>query len=114
MILKNENINGEIMENLHQYVPTKSVDSSREIAEKYLFGGDQLISAQARSAKRRQDSAAAVERMEGLLIYLQLHMVYREKTAECAPVLLVPRQPLEWIFEVSLVYTVLISSSLAT
>ena len=31
-----------------------------------------------------------------------------------APVLLAPRQPLEWIFEVSLVYTVLISSSLAT
>ena len=70
MILKNENINGEIMENLHQYVPTKSVGSSREIAEKYLFGGDQLISARARGAKRhRQDSATAVERMEGLLIY---------------------------------------------
>ena len=71
MILKNENINGEmieIMENLHQYVPTKSVGSSREIAENYLFGGDQLTCARARSAKRhRQDSATAVERLEGLL-----------------------------------------------
>ena len=35
----------EIMENLHQCVPTKSVGSSREIVEKYLFGSDQLISA---------------------------------------------------------------------
>ena len=45
VILKNENINGEmieIMETLHQYVPTKNVGSSREIAEHYLFGGDQL------------------------------------------------------------------------
>ena len=71
MILKNENINGEmieIMENVHQYVPTKSVDSSREIAENYLFGGDQLTCARARSAKHHgQDSATAVERMEGLL-----------------------------------------------
>ena len=65
MILKNENINGEmieIMENFHQYVPTKSVGSSREI------GGDHLTCARARSAKHhRQDSATAVERMEGLL-----------------------------------------------
>ena len=70
MILKNENINGEmieIMENVHQYVPTKSVDS-REIAENYLLGGDHLTCARARSAKRhRQDLATAVERMEGLL-----------------------------------------------
>ena len=45
VILKNENINGEmieIMETLHQYVPTKNVGSSREIGEHYLFGGDQL------------------------------------------------------------------------
>ena len=71
MILKNKNINDEmikIMENLHQYVPTKSVGSSWEIAENYLFGGDQLTCARARSAKRhRQDLATAVERMEGLL-----------------------------------------------
>ena len=70
MILKNENINGEmieIMENLHQYIPTNSVGSSREIVENYLFG-NQLTCARARSAKRhRQDSATAVERMEGLL-----------------------------------------------
>ena len=58
----------EIMENLHQYVPTKSVGSSREIVENYLFGVDQLTCARARSAKHhRQDSATAVERMEGLL-----------------------------------------------
>ena len=64
MILKNE-INGkmiEIMENLHQYIPTKSVGSSREIAENYLFGGDQVTCARVRSAKRhRQDLATAVE-----------------------------------------------------
>ena len=60
----------EIMENLHQYIPTKSVGSSREIAENYLFGGDQLTCAQVKSAKHhRQDLATAVERMEGLLIY---------------------------------------------
>ena len=71
VILKNENINGEmieIMETLHQYVPTKNVGSSIEIAEHYLFGGDQLTCARARSAKRhRQDSATAIERLEGLL-----------------------------------------------
>ena len=65
MILKNENINGkmiEIMENLHQYVPTKSVSSSREIVENYLFGGDHLTCARVRSAKHhRQDLATAVE-----------------------------------------------------
>ena len=49
----------EIMENLHQYVPNKSVGFSREIAENYLFGGDQLTCA--------QDLATAVERMEGLV-----------------------------------------------
>ena len=58
----------EIMENLHQYIPTKSVGSSREIVENYLFGSDQLTCARVRSAKRhRQDLATAVERMEGLL-----------------------------------------------
>ena len=56
----------EIMESLHQYVPTKNVGSSREIAEHYLFGGDQLPCTRA-SAKRRQDSATAIERLEGLL-----------------------------------------------
>ena len=59
----------EIMENLHQYVPTKSVGSSREIAESYMFGGDQLTCARTWSAKRQQDSATAVKKMEGLLIY---------------------------------------------
>ena len=34
--LKGKNINGEIMETLHQYVPTKSVGSSREFVEKYV------------------------------------------------------------------------------
>ena len=44
-------------------MPTKSVGSSRE-TKNYLFGGDQLTCARARSAKRhQQDSATAVERM---------------------------------------------------
>jgi len=70
--LKSENINGEtieIMETLHQYVPTKSVGSSREFVEKYVsvwwWPAD---CARARSAKRHQnDSATAIERLDGLV-----------------------------------------------
>ena len=38
----------------------------------YLFGGDQLICARARSAKRhRHDPATAIERLDGLVLVVE-------------------------------------------
>ena len=45
----------------------RMLDLQENFAEHYLFGGDQLTCARARSAKCRQDSATAIERLEGLL-----------------------------------------------
>ncbi len=74
--MKNENVNSEmieIMQAMHQYVPT-SVDGSTmvdgvpktDVLEQCLLG-DQLTCERTRSAKQhRQDSATTMERLCGL------------------------------------------------
>ena len=71
--MKNENVNAEmieILESLHYYAPSKVTTREKEqmveLLELFLFGGDQLTCARARSAKQhRQDSKAEVERLDG-------------------------------------------------
>jgi len=64
----------EIMESIKRYVPF-TIDKSitldgvpkTDILETYLFGGDQLTCARARSAKCHcQDSATPLEKLDGL------------------------------------------------